>query len=101
VSETVLCPSGSKPETSLTLDDEPSITLSYQDSPVLTNPHNGLLVTHFGGPRRRLPIRPTQALAAAGITDAELERLGIANLSAFLVKGRSCSSIRKHICGDL
>jgi uncharacterized protein YtpQ (UPF0354 family) len=70
----------------LPLDDEPSITLSHQDSPVLTNLDNGLVVAYLVDQEEGFQYVQYRHLAAAEITEAELERLGIANLSALLSK---------------
>jgi hypothetical protein len=66
------------------LDAEPSITLSHQDSPVLTGLNNGLLVAYLVHQEEGFQYVQYRHLAAAGITEAELKRLGIANLSALL-----------------
>ena len=68
----------------LPLDAEPSITLSHQDSPVLTDLNNGLLVAYLMDQEEGFQYVQYRHLAAAGITEAELKRLGIANLSTLL-----------------
>jgi uncharacterized protein YtpQ (UPF0354 family) len=65
----------------LPLGDEPSITLSHRDSPVLTNLNNGLLVSYLVDQTDHFQYVQRRHLTAAGLTEAELHQRGIANLS--------------------
>jgi uncharacterized protein YtpQ (UPF0354 family) len=78
----------------LPVDGEPDITLSHPDSPVLTNLQNGLLVAYLVDQEERFQYVQYRHLAAAGMTEAELERLGIANLAALL--GQKGADVRPY-----
>ena len=77
----------------LPVDDRPDITLSHQDSPVLTDLQNGLLVAYLVDQEERFHYVQYRHLAAA-VTEAELERLGIANLATIL--GQKGADVRPY-----
>jgi uncharacterized protein YtpQ (UPF0354 family) len=78
----------------LPVDGEPDITLSHPDSPVLTDLQNGLLVAYAVDQEERFQYVQYRHLAAAGMTETELERFGIANLAALL--GQKGADVRPH-----
>jgi uncharacterized protein YtpQ (UPF0354 family) len=64
--------------------DGPGTVLSHQESPVLTDLANGLLVAYLVDQEDSFQYVQYRHLAAAGISEAELYHYGISNLSALL-----------------